>query len=192
MSTIGAEMTSTTTAIETGTTRWAIDPAHSTVEFTVRHMMIARVRGRFPDLEATVIEAGDPSASSVEAVIQVASIDTRDEKRDAHLRSADFFDAENHPEIRFRSTGRKRTGADRFELAGELTIRGVTRPVTLDVTAEGRARDPWGGERVGYSARTRINRKDFGLEWNVALETGGFLVGDEIDIQIEAEAVLQS
>jgi polyisoprenoid-binding protein YceI len=155
-------------------------------------MMIAKVRGRFPDVEATVMEAGDRSASSVEAVIQVASIDTGDEKRDAHLRSADFFAAENHPEIRFRSTELKRTGEDRFELAGELTIRGVTRPVTLDVTEEGRARDPWGGERVGYSARARINRKDFGLEWNVALETGGFLVGDEIDIQIEAEAVLQN
>ena len=175
----------------TKATRWAIDPAHSTVEFTVRHMMIARVRGRFAGLEATVIEAVDPMASRVEAVIQVASIDTGDEKRDAHLRSADFFDAENHPEIRFRSTALEPTGDDRFELAGELTIRGVTRAVTLDVTEEGRATDPWGSERVGYSARARINRKDFGLEWNVALETGGFLVGDEIDIQIEAEAVLQ-
>jgi polyisoprenoid-binding protein YceI len=155
-------------------------------------MMIAKVRGRFPDVEATVMEAGDRSASSVEAVIQVASIDTGDEKRNAHLRSVDFFDAANHPEIRFRSTELKPAGEDRFELAGELTIRGVTRPVTLDVTEEGRARDPWGGERVGYSARTRINRKDFGLEWNVALEAGGFLVGDEIDIQIETEAVLQS
>jgi polyisoprenoid-binding protein YceI len=186
-------MTDTTTAVqETGTTRWALDPVHSTVEFTVRHMMIAKVRGRFADLEATVMEAGDGSASSVEAVIQVASIDTRDEKRDAHLRSADFFDAEKHPEIRFRSTELKPTGHDRFEVAGELTIRGVTRPVTLDVTEQGRATDPWGGERVGYSARARINRKDFGLEWNVALETGGFLVGDEIDIQIEAEAVRQN
>lgn len=174
-----------------GTTNWILDPAHTTVEFAVRHMMIAKVRGRFPAVSATIEEAEDVRQSRMEAVIEVASIDTRDEKRDAHLRSADFFDAERHPEMTFRSTRIVPVGDDRFEVQGDLTIRGVTRPVVLAVTEEGRARDPWGGERVGYSATGRINRKDFGLEWNVALETGGFLVGDEVEIRIEAEAVRQ-
>ena len=180
-----------TTATRSAGSVWAIDPAHTTVEFTVRHMMIAKVRGRFTGVEATIHEAERAGDSALEAVIQVESISTGDEKRDGHLKSADFFDVENHPEMRFRSTKVVPVAGNRFRVEGDLTIRGVTRPVALDVKEEGRARDPWGGERAGFSAKTRINRKDFGLEWNVALETGGFLVGDDVDIHIEAEAVLQ-
>ena len=183
--------TAAVTATPTRAT-WKIDAAHSQVEFAVRHMMIATVRGRFAGVTGTVItDESDPGKAEVDVVIDVDSIDTREAKRDAHLKSADFFDVEKHPTITFKSTRVTGLKGDEFKLVGNLTIHGVTREVTLDVTSEGRAKDPWGGERAGYSAVTRINRKDFGLTWNQALETGGLLVGDEIKIALDLELVRQ-
>jgi polyisoprenoid-binding protein YceI len=172
------------------TTTWKIDPAHTNVEFSVRHLMIATVKGRFTDVSGTVkIDEADLSRSEIDVTINVASIDTREQQRDAHLRSADFFDVEKYPTMTFRST-RVEPGQDgRLTVVGDLTIRGITKPVTLDVTSEGRAKDPWGGERAGFSATTRINRTDFGLTWNQALETGGVLVGDEVKISLDVELV---
>ena len=179
----------TTAPVQTGVTTWNLDPAHSTVEFAVKHLMISTVRGRFADVKATVAaDEGNPNEYVITAELATASIDTRAEQRDAHLRSPDFFDAEQFPTIAFRSTKIEKKG-DEFRVVGDLTIRGVTRQVTLDVTEEGRGRDPWGGERAGFSATTKINRRDFGLTWNQALETGGVVVGDEIRISIDAEFV---
>jgi polyisoprenoid-binding protein YceI len=180
----------TATATATGTV-WALDAAHTNVEFAVKHLMISTVRGRFADVSGTVqLGDQDPAASSVEVTIKVASLDTRQEDRDAHLRSADFFDADNFPILTFKSTRVARDGKD-ILVDGDLSIRGVTRPVTLRATEEGRARDPWGGERVAFTAATKINRRDFGLTWNQALETGGFVVGDEVKITIDTELVKQ-
>lgn len=175
---------------ETSTrTTWKLDPAHSQVEFSVKHLMISSVKGRISDLEGTITaDEGRPENSSVEVVLKAASIDTRVEQRDTHLRSPDFLDAEKFPTITFRSTRLKGTSA-RFDLTGDLTIRETTRPVTLDVEFQGRGRDPWGGERLAYTATGRINRRDFGLTYNQALEAGGVLVGDELKITIEVEAV---
>jgi polyisoprenoid-binding protein YceI len=171
-------------------TTWQVDPAHSHVEFAVRHLMISTVKGRFATIAGTLVgDDGDPENASVELTIPAASIDTREAQRDAHLRSADFFDVEQYPEIRFRSMRIARGGAGTFTISGNLTIRGVTRPITLTVQAGGRVRDPWGGERVGYSATTRINRRDFGLTWNQILETGGVLVGDEVTVSVDLELI---
>ena len=179
----------TTAPVQTGVTTWNLDPAHSTVEFAVKHLMISTVRGRFGDVKATITaDEADPGSAVVTAEIATASIDTRADQRDAHLRSADFFDAEQYPTIAFRSTKIEKKGED-IRVTGDLTIRGVTRQITLDVTEEGRGRDPWGGERAGFSATTKINRRDFGLTWNQALETGGVVVGDEIKITVDAEFV---
>ncbi|HEY8524798.1 MAG TPA: YceI family protein [Acidimicrobiales bacterium] len=166
-----------------------LDPAHSHVGFSVRHMMVSRVRGRFASFSGVVTVADDPAASSVEVTIDVASIDTRDETRDNHLRSPDFFDAEKYPTITYRSRGVTVTGPGRFTVQGDLTVRDVTRPVDLDVTYEGVAKDPWGNQRFGITATTEIDREDFGLTWNQPLETGGVLVGKSARIEIEAEAV---
>lgn len=180
-------ITSTTPA---GLTTWKIDAAHSHVEFAVKHMMIATVKGRFTDVAGTVQSAdGDPAAGRVDVSIGTASIDTREPQRDAHLRSADFFDAETYPAITFTSTRIDRVTGEGFRLVGNLTIHGVTREVALDVTAEGRGKDPWGGERAGFSAKTAIKRSDYGLLWNQALETGGLLVGDDVKINIDLELV---
>jgi polyisoprenoid-binding protein YceI len=174
-------------------TTWTIDPSHSLVEFGVRHMMFTTVKGRFGALEGTIVEDdADPSRSSVQVTIQAASIDTRDEKRDAHLRSADFLDAENFPTLTFKSTSVEAKGTDHVLVRGDLTIRGTTRPVTLDVTRNGAGANPWGQTVAGFSAETKINRKDFGLTWNVGLEAGGVLVGDEVKIAIEIEAARQA
>jgi polyisoprenoid-binding protein YceI len=174
-------------------TSWRVDPSHSHVEFAVRHLMISTVKGRFADVSGTLIgDEANPKNASIDLTIPVASIDTHESQRDAHLRSADFFDAEQHPAITFRSTRIERAGSDTFTVTGDLTIRGVNKPITLTVHAGGRGRDPWGGERVGYSATTRINRKDFGLNWNQALETGGVLVGDQVTISVELELVKAS
>lgn len=182
-----------TSAAPSGTTTWQIDPAHTLVEFAVKHMMITTVKGRFVDVSGTVTaNEADPKRSQVEATMSVASIDTRAEQRDNHLRSADFFDVEKYPTITFRSKRIEGDPNGDFKLVGDLTIRGVTREVTLDVTNEGRGKDPWGGERAGFSAKTRVNRKDFGLNWNQALETGGVLVGDEVKISVEVELVKQA
>jgi polyisoprenoid-binding protein YceI len=178
------------------TTSWKIDPAHTLVEFTAKHMMITNVRGRFTNVEGAIeVDGNDADASSVTVELDAASIDTRVEQRDQHLRSADFLDVENFPKVTFRSTkveGASFEPGESFRLVGDLTIRGTTREVTLYATFEGRGQDPWGGERVSFSADTKIDRRNFGLTWNTALEAGGVLVGNEIRIHIEAQAVLQA
>lgn len=178
------------TAVQTRTT-WAIDPTHANVEFAIKHLMISTVKGRFSDVKGTVeLDGDDLSSARVAATIDVASIDTRQDQRDGHLRSADFFDVERFPAMTFTSTRVTQEG-DRIRIEGDLTIRGVTKNVTLSGTEEGRGRDPWGGERLGFSATTKFNRRDFGLTWNQALEAGGFVVGDEVKVTIDVELVRQ-
>jgi polyisoprenoid-binding protein YceI len=173
-----------------GKTKWQIDASHSTAEFAVKHLMITTVKGHFADVTGTVtVDDANPQAAQVDVTINVASVETRDQKRDAHLRSPDFFDVERFPTMRFRSTRVEGSVAGEFKLVGDLTIRDVTREVTLNVESAGSVVDPWGGERTGYAAATKISRKDFGLTWNVPLETGGMLVGDEVKISIEVELV---
>ena len=161
---------------------WTIDASHTTVGFTARHLMITKVRGRFGAVEGAATIAEDRLQSSVQATIELASIDTGDAGRDEHLRGADFFDVANHPSITFASTGIKEDGGD-FVLFGDLTIKGITKPVELDLEFDGVSGDPWGGTRAGFTAEGEINRKDWGLEWNVALEGGGVLVGEKIKLQ---------
>jgi polyisoprenoid-binding protein YceI len=183
-------MTSTATA-PTTTTVWQIDPAHTSVEFSVRHMMVSTVKGRFAVIRGTITDvADDPSNSSVEVDIDAASLTTNDDRRDGHLLSPDFLHAENHPTLTFKSKRISGT-RDAFTVVGDLTIRGETREVTLDVSFNGIGTSPYGQTIAGFSASTRLNRKDFGLNWNVALETGGVLVGDQIKVDIELEAVKQ-
>jgi polyisoprenoid-binding protein YceI len=171
------------------TNTWKLDPSHSSVEFSAKHMMFTTVKGRFGDIEGTIEINGDsPDSAVVNATMKAATIDTRSEQRDGHLRSADFLDVENYPEVTFTSTkiaGRK----DHFTITGDLTIRGTTKPVTLDVTYEGTGIDPWGGERLGFSADAKIDRRDFGLTWNQALEAGGVLVSNDIKLHIDAQLV---
>ena len=174
-------------------TTWKIDSAHTHAEFAVRHMMVATVKGRFAEVSGTItLDESNPASSSVEATIPVASIDTKQADRDAHLRSADFFDAENHPNLTFRSTRVEPKGENEFTAYGELTIRGITREVALEGEYLGTGKSPYGFTVAGFSARTKINRKDYGLNWNAALETGGVLVGDEVKISLEVEAIQQS
>jgi polyisoprenoid-binding protein YceI len=176
------------TVIEPGT--WVIDASHSSVEFVARHLMVTKVRGRFGDIEGTITIADDPFQSSVRATVDAASVSSGDEKRDAHLRSADFFDVEQFPTIEFVS---KRVEArdDSFALTGDLTVHGVTREVTWNLDYDGSVQDPWGGTRAGFSATIDVNRKDWGLEWNVALEAGGFVVSDKVKLNVEIEAIKQ-
>ncbi len=170
-------------------TVWKLDPTHTLVEFSAKHLMITTVKGRISDLEGTIYtNEKDPKSSSVEVTLKAGSIDTRTDQRDQHLRSADFLNAEKYPEIKFRSTKIEGT-REEFKLTGDLTIRDVTRPITLDVRFEGETKDPWGGERSGFSATAKIDRRDFGLTWNQLLETGGVAVGNEIKIVVEVEAV---
>jgi polyisoprenoid-binding protein YceI len=178
------------TAPTTGSTSvWKLDPTHSNIEFSAKHLMLTTVRGRFADVEGTVtVKGATPDTAAVDATMKVASIDTRTEQRDQHLRSADFFDVENYPAITFKST-RISGSRERFTITGDLTIRGTTKPVTLDVTYEGTGKDPWGGERMGFSADGKIDRREFGLTWNQALEAGGVVVSNEIKIHIDAELV---
>lgn len=175
------------------TQRWNIDPAHSAVQFAVRHMVISKVRGGFSTFNGTI--AFDPSAPTegkASARIDAASIDTHEPRRDAHLRSADFLDADTHPALVFESNGVESLGRDRFRVPGQLTIRGVTQPVVLDVDYLGGGTDPWGGRRIGFHARTTIQRKAFGLNWNQVLEAGGVLVGDDVEITLDVQAVKES
>ena len=169
---------------------FAIDPAHSNVEFAVKHMMITTVKGRFADVKGTldIPEKGEPT---VDVTIAAASIDTRTEARDNHLRSADFFDVEKYPAIRFVSTKARRVD-DGWTLSGDLTIKDATRPITLDVVEEGAGVDPWGNQKVSYSARGKFNRTDFGLTWNAALETGGVLVSEEVRLSLDVQLVKQA
>jgi polyisoprenoid-binding protein YceI len=169
---------------------WNIDPSHSGIGFSVRHMVIARVRGRFGQWSGVIdLDESDLSRSSVKVRIDAASIDTKEPRRDEHLRSADFFDVANHPELVFESRRVVDLGEGDLRVIGELTIRGITREVELEGRFAGRARDPWGGERVAFEATTTINRKDFGLGWNQVLETGGVLVGEKVEIALEVQAV---
>jgi len=182
---------STTTPTVQSCSVWHIDPRHSLAEFSVRHMMLAKVRGRFSGVSGTIVDAAeDPKLSSVRAAIDVTTLITGDPQRDEHLRSPDFFDVANHPSITFES--RRVSGSrEHFKVMGDLTIRGQTREVTLDVTFNGIGSDPLGRSVAGFTVETEINRKDFGLNWNMALEAGGFLVGDHAKIEIEVEAVNQ-
>jgi polyisoprenoid-binding protein YceI len=170
-------------------TQWKLDPTHTSVEFSAKHLMITTVKGRIADVEGTIeIDEKNPKNSSVEAVLKATSIDSRTTQRDDHLRSGDFLNVEKYPDIKFRST-RIEGGSQEFKLTGDLTIRDVTRPITLDVTFEGQTKDPWGGERAGFSAKGKIDRRDFGLTWNQVLEAGGVAVGNEIKINVEVEAI---
>jgi polyisoprenoid-binding protein YceI len=172
---------------------WNIDQSHSTVEFSVKHMMISSTRGRFTDFRGAIeFDPASIESSSVNVSINAASIDTNDEKRDAHLRSADFFDADQYPTLTFASTRIVDKGGENFDVIGDLTIKGVTREVTLKAELQGTGVSPWGTEVASFAATTAIDRKDFGLTWNVALETGGILVGDTIKITLEVEAVKQA
>jgi polyisoprenoid-binding protein YceI len=171
------------------TATWSIDTAHSSISFFVRYM-VSRAYGRFTGWRGTLtLDEGDLSRSRIEAVMDAASIDTGNADRDEHLRSADFLDVEYFPELRFRSTGIERVGETHYRLAGELTIRDITRPISLEVEYGGRARDPWGNERAGFVARGAIDRKDFGLRWNQFLNSGGLLLGERVDIQLEIQGV---
>ena len=184
-------MTASAPTTTANTTLWNVDPSHSLAEFSVRHMMVSTVKGRFAAIRGTITDvADDPQRSSVVIELDAASITTADERRDAHLRSADFRDAENYPTISFKSRRIEGT-REAFKLLGDLTIRGETREVTLDVTLNGIGATPFGTTVAGFSASTKLNRKDFGLNWNVALEAGGVLVGDQIKVDIELEAVRQ-
>lgn len=170
---------------------WAIDPTHSTVEFRAKHMMFTTVRGHFDSFQGTLnLDLENPENSYVEGTVDVNSVDTGNEMRDNHLRSADFFDVENHPTMTFRSTRIVSKGDNEYKVYGDLTIRGTTREVVWDVEAAELGKDPWGNPRLGFSAETKLNRKDFGLNWNVALESGGWLVSDEIKVSAEIQAVL--
>lgn len=170
---------------------FAIDASHTVVEFAVKHMMFSTVKGRFTEVEGIIhLDREDPTRSWVDARVRTDSVDTRDEKRDAHLRSADFFDAANYPEITFRSKRVELAGQpEEARVVGDLTIRGITREVAFAARFLGSGKNPWGKTVAGLSAMTTINRKDFGLTWNVGLEAGGFLVGDEIQINLEIEAI---
>jgi polyisoprenoid-binding protein YceI len=182
-----------TTQHGTAVSRWKLDPAHTQVEFKARHMMITTVRGRFSEIAGTlIVDEENPDNSSVEVSIDARSIDTRESDRDTHLRSEDFLDVERHPEITFRSKrieGAYAEPGDEFRVVGDLTIRGETREVELDARYEGHGTDPWGGERAGFSASTKIDRREWGLTWNAALETGGILVSNDVEIELQVQAV---
>lgn len=167
---------------------WKIDPDHSSAEFSVKHMMVSNVKGEFSNVTGTVkLDEKEPSKSTVVAAIDAATVNTRQAKRDAHLKSPDFFDVAKYPKITFQSTSVKKVDATHFEVLGNLTIHGVTRPVTLQTEVTAPAKDPWGNVRRGIHATTTINREDYGLKWNQALEAGGVLVGDEVPITIDGE-----
>ncbi|EID56397.1 YceI family protein [Saccharomonospora xinjiangensis] len=175
----------------TGT--YTIDPSHSRIGFVARHAMVTKVRGAFNEFDGTAtVNGDDPAASSAQLTIKAASIDTRNADRDGHLRSNDFLAMDEHPEITFRSTAIAQTGQNSFDVTGDLTIKGVTRTVTIPLTFEGQATDPFGNVRVGFEGSTTINRKDFGVTWNAALETGGVLVSDKVTLEFEISAIKQS
>lgn len=169
---------------------WAIDPVHSDVSFSVRHMMVSKVKGRFGSFSGTIVTAQNPLDSTVAAEIDLTSIDTNNEQRDGHIKSADFFDVENHTAMTYKSTSLSGSG-DSFTVNGELTLKGVTKPVALNLELGGFGPDPYGGTRAGFSASTEINRSDFGVEISMPLDGGGVVVGDKITISLEIEAVLQ-
>jgi len=173
------------------TSTWHIDPVHSSAQFKVKHLMISNVKGEFTSIKGTLrLDSSDVTKSIIEAVIDAASINTREPQRDTHLKSADFFDVEKFPTITFKSSSISEKSDGGFALQGDLTIHGVTRKVTLDAEAPSAPqKDPWGGTRIGLEATSKINRKDFGLNWNATLETGGFMVGDQVTITLDVEFV---
>ena len=180
------------TDTQTLTGTYAIDPSHSRLGFVVRHAMVTKVRGNFADFSGTVtVNGDDPASSAVEISAAIVSITTGDEARDGHLRSADFFDLEAHPTMTFTSTGITAKGDDEFAVTGDLTINGITKPVTIDLEFTGAATDPFGNHRIGFEGTGEIKRKDFGVEWNAALETGGVLVGDKVKLELDISAVAQ-
>jgi polyisoprenoid-binding protein YceI len=179
----------TATAPITDTTTWQLDPVHSSVEFAVKHLMIATVKGSFSGFEASLSVGEKASSAKVTAKVDAATISTKNEQRDTHLRSADFFETEKYPTIEFQSTRVVGDTSGEFKLVGNLTMHGVTKEITLDATFEGQGKDPWGGTRIGYSATGKIRRSDFGLTWNQALEAGGVVVSDDIKISLEAQFV---
>jgi polyisoprenoid-binding protein YceI len=181
----------TATATPASTTTWKLDPAHSAAEFKVKHMMISNVKGSFSNLSGVLIEDPvDPRQSSIEASIDVSTLSTGDAQRDGHLKSADFFDVEKFPTMTFKSTLVKKIGQHEHAVTGDLTLHGVTRPVTFAVEGPSApGKDPWGNTRIGLLATTKINRKDFGLAWNAALETGGVLVGEDVSITLDVQFV---
>ncbi len=183
-----------TLAVPTAVTTWTIDPVHSVAEFKVRHMMISNVKGQFTGVSGTLtLDEADITRSRIEATIDAASVNTRDAQRDTHLKSADFFDVEKFPVLAFTSTRVVRIDEGALEVEGDLTIHGVSRPVVFAVEGPTPpAKDPWGNTRIGVSATTKINRKDFGLTWNAALETGGILVGEDVTITLDAQFVKQA
>jgi polyisoprenoid-binding protein YceI len=168
---------------------WQIDPSHSEIQFSVRHMMISKVRGRFREFAGTIEIGERPEDSRVDVVIEAASIDTRDRTRDEHLRSAEFLDVERFPEVRFTSTSAGPGEKDRWDVTGDLTVRDVTRPVVLHVEFSGGTVDPWGNLRAGFLADAEIDREEFDITWNQALEAGGFLVGKGVRVEIDVEAI---
>ncbi|HEY3626214.1 MAG TPA: YceI family protein [Terracidiphilus sp.] len=182
---------STTTSAPASVVTWKLDPAHSQAEFKVKHMMISNVKGSFSGLSGTLLEnAADSSLSSVVATVDIASLTTGDAQRDAHLQSADFFEAEKYPQMTFKSTKVERKDEAEYRVTGDLTLHGVTKPVTFAVEGPSApAKDPWGNTRIGLSATTKINRKDFGLNWNAALETGGILVGEDVQISLDVQFI---
>lgn len=169
---------------------WTIDPSHSEVGFSVRHLMVSKVKGNFESFEGTITIAEDPLQSSVTAEVDLSSINTRDEQRDGHLRSADFFEVENHPKLTFTSTSVEPKGGD-YVVTGDLSIKGTTKSVVLDLEFNGVHPDPWGGTRAGFSAETEISRKEFGVDFEIPMDGGGVVVGDKIKVLLEVEAVLQ-
>ena len=173
----------------TGT--FVLDKSHTEVGFIARHLMVSKVRGRFTDFEGTIVVADDPSESSVEVIIQAASINTNDENRDKHVRTNDFLSTDEFPALTFRSTKVELSSGGDWKVNGDLTVRGVTRPIVLDVQFEGVIQDPWGNQRLGFAASGEIDRNDFGVSFNAALETGGFVVSPKVKLEIEAEAVRQ-
>ncbi len=181
----------TTTANPTSQTTWKLDPAHSAAEFKVKHMMISNVKGSLTGLSGVLNEnPSDPGSSSVEATIDVSTLNTGDAQRDGHLKSADFFEVEKFPTMNFKSTSVKKTGEGEYAVTGDLTMHGVTKPVTFAVEGPSApGKDPWGNTRIGLSATTKINRKDFGLTWNSALETGGVLVGESVNVTLDVEFI---
>jgi polyisoprenoid-binding protein YceI len=171
-------------------TRWDFDLSHSSLNFHVRHLMVSKVHGRFSIWSGVLeLDEQDITRSSIDVTIDATSVDTKEDKRDAHLRSADFFDVEKFPTLTFKSTKVEKKGDDEVAMTGDLTIHGVTKSVTLAVELGGQVKDPWGGTRTGFSAKTSINRKDFGLGWNAVLEAGGVVVGEKVEITLEIEAI---
>lgn len=171
---------------------WVLDSAHSLVEFSVKHLMIATVKGRFNKVEGqVVVDPAEITGAEIAGTVEVASIDTGDGQRDGHLRSADFFDVENHPTISFKSW-RVEPAGDEYRLVGDLTIMGITKTAIWNLTFEGTGKDPWGNERIAFTAETKVDRREFGLVWNAALETGGVLVGDQVKIAVHLEGIKQA